>query len=82
MSLASASRSRACWRTRAILRRPSQPAKNAWRSWRVPAYDVVLLDVWLPGMDGLETLARIQEIPFADRPGWSSSPATAPSKPR
>ena len=29
---------------------------------------MVLLDVWLPGMDGLETLARIQEIPFADRP--------------
>jgi two-component system nitrogen regulation response regulator NtrX len=31
-------------------------------------YDVVLLDVWLPGMDGMEALARIQEIPFADRP--------------
>ncbi len=31
-------------------------------------YEVVLLDVWLPGMDGMETLARIQEIPFADRP--------------
>ncbi len=31
-------------------------------------YDVVLLDVWLPGMDGLETLNRIQEIPFSDRP--------------
>jgi len=31
-------------------------------------YEVVLLDVWLQGMDGLETLARIQEIPFADRP--------------
>jgi two-component system nitrogen regulation response regulator NtrX len=29
---------------------------------------VVLLDVWLDGMDGLETLARIQEIPFTDRP--------------
>lgn len=31
-------------------------------------YDLVLLDVWLPGMDGMETLARIQEIPFTDRP--------------
>lgn len=31
-------------------------------------YDVVLLDVWLPGMDGLETLARVQEIPCPDRP--------------
>jgi two-component system nitrogen regulation response regulator NtrX len=32
------------------------------------SYDAILLDVWLPGMDGMETLARIQEIPFADRP--------------
>src|SRR5215475_12906580 len=31
-------------------------------------YEVVLLDVWLPGIDGMETLARIQEIPFEDRP--------------
>ncbi len=31
-------------------------------------YEVVLLDVWLPQMDGMETLGRIQEIPFADRP--------------
>jgi two-component system nitrogen regulation response regulator NtrX len=32
------------------------------------AYDLLFLDIWLPGMDGLEVLARIQEIPFADRP--------------
>src|SRR3712207_3950947 len=32
------------------------------------AFDVVLLDVWLPGMDGMETLVRIQEIPQSDRP--------------
>ncbi|MSV34514.1 MAG: sigma-54-dependent Fis family transcriptional regulator [Bryobacterales bacterium] len=31
-------------------------------------YDVVLLDVWMAGMDGLETLARIQEVPFEERP--------------
>ncbi|HUB78197.1 MAG TPA: sigma-54 dependent transcriptional regulator [Bryobacteraceae bacterium] len=31
-------------------------------------YGVVLLDIWLPGMDGMEVLARIQEIPFAERP--------------
>ena len=31
-------------------------------------FDVVLLDVWLPGIDGMETLARIQEIPLSDRP--------------
>jgi two-component system nitrogen regulation response regulator NtrX len=32
------------------------------------SYELVLLDIWLPGMDGLETLARIQEIPLPDRP--------------
>jgi len=30
--------------------------------------ELVLLDVWLPGIDGMETLALIQEIPMADRP--------------
>jgi two-component system, NtrC family, nitrogen regulation response regulator NtrX len=31
-------------------------------------FELVLLDIWLPGMDGMEVLARIQEIPFGDRP--------------
>jgi len=32
------------------------------------SYTVILLDVWLTGLDGLDTLSRIQEIPFEDRP--------------
>jgi two-component system nitrogen regulation response regulator NtrX len=31
-------------------------------------HELVLLDIWLPGLDGMEVLARIQEIPFAERP--------------
>ena len=31
-------------------------------------YGLVMLDIWLPGIDGMEVLARIQEIPFAERP--------------
>ena len=32
------------------------------------SYGLVLLDVWLPGIGGIETLERIQEIPLAERP--------------
>jgi two-component system nitrogen regulation response regulator NtrX len=31
-------------------------------------FELVILDIWLPGIDGLETLHRIQGIPHADRP--------------
>ncbi len=30
--------------------------------------ELVLMDIWLPGMDGMEALARIQEMPFPERP--------------
>jgi two-component system, NtrC family, nitrogen regulation response regulator NtrX len=32
------------------------------------AYELVLLDIWLPGMDGMDVLSQIQEMPFVDRP--------------
>ncbi|HEY1949841.1 MAG TPA: sigma-54 dependent transcriptional regulator [Bryobacteraceae bacterium] len=32
------------------------------------AFEAVLLDIWLPGMDGLATLSRIQELPIDTRP--------------
>jgi two-component system nitrogen regulation response regulator NtrX len=35
---------------------------------RRAVFDVVLLDVWLPGIDGLEVLRRIQEMPAEERP--------------
>jgi two-component system, NtrC family, nitrogen regulation response regulator NtrX len=31
-------------------------------------FELVFLDVWLPGMDGMEVLGRIQEIPMGERP--------------
>lgn len=32
------------------------------------SFEAVLLDIWLPGMDGLATLSRIQEMPADTRP--------------
>lgn len=32
------------------------------------SYEAVLLDIWMPGVDGLTTLARIQELPPGSRP--------------
>ena len=31
-------------------------------------FELALLDIWMPGIDGMEVLARIQEIPFEERP--------------
>jgi two-component system nitrogen regulation response regulator NtrX len=31
-------------------------------------FELVLLDIWLPGIDGMEVLARIQEMPIGERP--------------
>jgi two-component system, NtrC family, nitrogen regulation response regulator NtrX len=31
-------------------------------------FELVLLDIWLPGVDGMEVLARIQEVPIGERP--------------
>jgi len=31
-------------------------------------FELVLLDIWLPGMDGMEVLTRVQEMPLDERP--------------
>jgi two-component system nitrogen regulation response regulator NtrX len=31
-------------------------------------FELVMLDIWLPGIDGMEVLASIQKIPLAERP--------------
>jgi two-component system nitrogen regulation response regulator NtrX len=31
-------------------------------------FELVFLDIWLSGIDGMEVLSRIQEIPFSERP--------------
>jgi two-component system nitrogen regulation response regulator NtrX len=31
-------------------------------------FELVLLDIWLPEMDGMDVLSRIQEMPFGERP--------------
>jgi two-component system nitrogen regulation response regulator NtrX len=31
-------------------------------------FELVMLDIWLPGIDGMEVLSRIQEIPAGERP--------------
>lgn len=43
-------------------------AEKALEELQRRSYEVVLLDVWLPGMDGLAALEHILAIPLPDRP--------------
>ena len=43
-------------------------AEDAMTLLRDAPYDVILLDIWLPGRDGLETLAEISQWPLEKRP--------------
>ena len=49
-------------RTKAIPLHPSESAEACLEALRKSSFDVILLDIWLPGMDGLEALAKIREL--------------------
>ena len=67
-SPASGSRCAACWRTRVILARAVENGEACLDELAKETCELIFLDVWLPGQDGMETLARIQEMPATDRP--------------
>ena len=58
----SAARCKACWRTRATRHCWRKAARTASTTLGRKPVDVVLLDIWLPGIDGLEALERIVEM--------------------
>lgn len=46
----------------------AESGEECLRILEAESYAVVLLDIWLPGMDGLETLVEIQKLPPSKRP--------------
>ncbi len=61
MNRASDRRSAACCATKASTSTPPTPARSVSRKPTARAYDVIVLDIWLPGLDGLTTLQRLRE---------------------
>ncbi|MCC6262269.1 MAG: sigma-54-dependent Fis family transcriptional regulator [Bryobacterales bacterium] len=46
----------------------AESGEECLRILETEPYALVLLDIWLPGMDGLETLVEIQKLPASKRP--------------
>ena len=51
---------RLCWKWKASQSRPRSPAKTASRKWPIRPFDLVLLDLTLPGRDGMDILSEIR----------------------
>ena len=61
MNPACARRLAASSRTRASTSRPSAPARSASSAPTATPSTSIVLDIWLPGLDGLTTLQRLRE---------------------
>ena len=61
MNRASARRSAASSRTKASTSTPPSTGEECLEKANGAAYDVIVLDIWLPGLDGLTTLQRLRE---------------------
>ena len=48
--------------------RAVESGEQCLEALREEMFDVVLLDIWLPGIDGLDALSRIQKLAASERP--------------